>query len=244
MKLALAVLLGLFISYNMISGVLGNNYVWKVLLAIGQYLFPRRMPESNYSYSLQNKVSKWQLMKRLDKIDYFRPFSTEEKAAFLNCLKKSVYSERYCLFRLNNSLFEYDKRSFILEYFDKLIIDAVGTIHKWEGLVVRTAEVDLMPFYNYLVYLGLQVKFELIEETDSDGESYEVFDLYLNGAKFRFNGEYVTDAADFSDQLVTTVNHALAEIKAGERLYIWDGDPAILIFLSEEQYKYLCRLKR
>lgn len=242
MKLIFPLLLALFISYMVISLVLyRNNYVLEIIRAIGQYLFPYLMPPAKHALALQNKVSKWQLIKKLHQIDYFKPFSAAEKAAFLDQLKACVDNEQEFEVELRDCLFAFDKRSFLVDNYDGLVIDESGFIDKKEGLQARRAHYDFNPFYNYLASLGLEVSLEIREETDADEEDYEIFHLIINDKVYKLCYE---DEELFCHKLVATLNEALEEEVTGERLYIIDSLPTVLIFLNQKQYVYLYKKNR
>lgn len=241
MKLIFPLLLGLFISYMVISLALHrNNYVLEIIRAIGQYLFPYLMPPAKHALALQNKVSKWQLIKKLHQIDYFKPFSAAEKAAFLDKLKACVDNEQEFEVELRGCLFALDKRSFLVDYYDGLVIDELGFIDKKEGLQARREHYDFNPFYNYLASLGLEVRLEISEETDANEEHYEMFHLTINGKVYKLCYE---DDELFCNKLSAILNKALGEIGTAERLYVIHSYPTVLIFLTQKQYDYLNGLK-
>ncbi len=226
-----------------ISGILGNNPVFALLRAIGQYWFPYLIPPARRPSALQNKVSKWQLIKNLNQIDYFKPFSAAEKAAFLDKLKACVHHEREFEMELRDCLFALDKRSFLVDYYDGLVIDEWGVIDKKEGLQARRAHYDFNPFYNYLAYLGLRVRLEIREEPDIELEPDEMFQLIINGKTCNLCYD-AYDEEGLREQLVSTLNEALDKVRASERLYIIDTYPTVMIFLDQKQYDYLYKKKR
>lgn len=242
MEIVFAFILAALISYILIATAIGHNPVVQIFRVIGQCLFPRLMSPTLYAFSLQNKVSVQQLLWKLKRIDYFSPFTIAERAAFLKVLKAVVYHENDFEPQLRHLLFEDDKRSFVVDYYHDLVIDAIGYVDKWEGLRARETA-DFRPFYDCLRRLGLEVKLEIREETDADQESDEMFRLIINGKAYNLCYE-AYDVESFCEQLVVTLNGVMDESGADERLYIIDSYPTVLIFLNQRQYNYLYKTKR
>lgn len=242
MEIFFAIILAALVSYILISTALGHNPVVQLFRVIGQLLLPRLMTPTQYAYSLQNKISVWQLRRKLKKIDYFSSFTAAEQAAFLKNLKAVVHHENDFEPQLRHFLFEKDKRSFVVDYYDDLVIDAIGYVDKWDGLRAGNAS-GFTTFYDYLLHLGLEVKLEIVEVTDVEQECDELFRLIINGNVYDLLYE-AYDEEGLCDQLVITLNGALEEIGAGERLYIIDSYPTVLIFLNQKQYNYLYKKKR
>ncbi|MCD1117357.1 hypothetical protein [Chryseobacterium turcicum] len=96
-------------------------------------------------------------------------------------------------------------------------------------------------FNNFLETLGLSISYSELILFDENSE-VKTSIIIINNTEYKIQYPYLKEEILLSS-FAETINKELIKVNAQERCYLIDRYPTIMIFISEEIYKYLIQLE-
>lgn len=231
LTLIIQLFLILLFIYFIISTILGNNIFinvfWKVF---------------NYT---KRKI----FLNKLESINYFEYYSKTEKEKFLQFIlndfkyNSNLFKKKGIYTIIHPFIFEYDNRSYFIDFYDSFVIDKFGLLDKSGSIIIdENAKLDF--FLNFTNKIGLEINFSEINYLDKDENEFKI-DLEINETKYSLKQNYENEYYyyDLIYQLVNILNSELSKIQSKERIYFIDDFPTLIIFLNEKIFNYLSTLE-
>lgn len=229
MTILQAITIGLFISYFVISTILGNNVFlslfWKLI---------------NYT---KEKI----YLKKLERINYFEYNDKTEKEEFIkiiiNSFKYNPLWKENIQTLINSFTFKLDNRNYLVDFDnERLVIDKIGIIDKWSGLSINE-NAELNDFLKFATKLGLNIKISEINYLDKDENEFKIY-LEINETKYALHQNYENEyfEKEIIYNFVNILNLELKKVKSKEKIYFINDYPTMIIFINDKIYRYLIKL--
>lgn len=184
------------------------------------------------------------LINTLKDLNYFKHNSAEEKKKFEDAIKRYGSNRKNLNKLINKFTFKYDYRTYLIDESidnDILLIDKNGGDDKWEEFVLSSEYTNNGDFNNFLETLGLSISYSELILFDENSE-VKTSIIIINNTEYKIQYPYLKDEILLSS-FAETINKELIKVNAQERCYLIDRYPTIMIFISEEIYKYLIQLE-
>nr|MCU0349857.1 hypothetical protein [Flavobacterium sp.] len=213
------------------STILGNNIFikifWKVFNFTKRKIFLNKLESINY-FEYNSKTEKEKLLQFI--LNVFKYNSNLFK-------KEGIYTI------IHPFIFEYDNRSYFIDFYDSFVIDKFGLLDKSGSIIIdENAKLDF--FLNFAIKIGLEINFSEINYLDKDENEFKI-DLEINKTKYSLKQNYENENYDdeLIYELVNILNSELSKIQSKERIYFIDDFPTLIIFLNEKIFNYLSTLE-
>lgn len=184
------------------------------------------------------------LINTLKDLNYFKYNSAEEKKKFEDAIKRYGSNRKNLNKLINQFTFKYDYRTYLIDESiddDILLIDKNGRDDKWEEFALSSEYINNGDFNNFLETLGLSISYSELILFDENSE-VKTSIIIINNTEYKIQYPYLKEEILLSS-FAETINKELIKVNAQERCYLIDRYPTIMIFISEEIYKYLIQLE-
>ncbi len=224
MKIFFIIIILFFLTYLIVSSILGNNIFIKLIKSIQQGLIRRR------------------LIRCLDKLNYFSLVVKEEKGKHIKAINLYGNNRLGIQKLINRCTFLYDKRLYLIGIdIDKelLLIQKESGNDKWTEFVFNNDFAN-KDFLDFAYQIGLSIK--VIGPIIFNGENE------ISSFKFMINqNSYEICFPHFKDEVLiaeftTVLNSELTKIESENSFYLYETHPPVLFYANEKITNYLNKL--
>lgn len=220
LELVIILILSIFITYLIVSSILGKNHFF------------------HWLQSAKKQRKSKNFIRNLERIDYFKLHSTNEKQKHLESIHLFSNNRKGIQKLVNKFSFKYDKRLYLIDIDkDVLLIQKEGGDDKWIEIVSDRNDLTNSIFLNFASQIGLSVTLNepIVYSEESEFASFK---FMINQTTYDIQYSYPDDAFLIA-RFVASLNTELTKINAESSFYLYDYLPAILVYANEKTINYL-----